>query len=294
MASPKSTPKATSAAAAAVASQSEADCRLIVAAGDKGATGKSFTMTQLIEWYLLRAPSLSLSITDPDTKHRTLTKIFGAEGTHPLAAPHRVESVDFAGAEGMPLIDNVVRAFAVDPTARISLVDGVANQFADTMLKWARDVRLYELTEEYGFRVTYILMMDEMGVSVEQARKLVAEVGPRADYLVVRNCKKSFRVPWDTAAADDLRKKVIEEFGGAEISLEGLSLDIFKLADGQATGQLYSIRSIAEERACPADSFTRNRAISAWARMLEQFDAAARVVLPPNELTAFLTARGVR
>lgn len=272
-----------SASPAAAAAQIVPDCRLLIAAGDKGSTGKSTMMGCIVEWVRERAPLLPMAVFDPDPQHRTLTKLFGPEGTSPLQAPHRFESVNFEGRDGMPLIDDIVRAFAPGPHAvRLSLVDGVANKFDDTMVKWARDVELYELTQEYGFRVTFMLMMNEVGSTVEQARRLVDEMGDRADYLVVRNCKVTNSLVWDTAGAAELRAKVLEQFKGCQVTLEGFSWDQVKLVDGQADAKLYTVRALADAEG-PADSFSRNRSKSTWRRIVQQLDSAARVILPPNE-----------
>jgi hypothetical protein len=261
-----------------------ADCRLIIMAGDKGGSGKSTTLACMIEWLQRTHSGMPLAVFDPDARHRSLTKLFGPSGTSPLKSPHHLISCDFDGREGQHLIDDVVRAFAVgEPPARISLVDGVANKFEDTLIRWARNVDLYTLTQEFGFRVTYVLVMNEVSSTFQQAAQLVQEVGNKADYLVVRNCKMTTNLVWDSAAATGLRERVLGELGGCEVTIEGLSADQVKVLDAQSFEVPYTLASLAEGRS-QADTFTRNRARSAWERTVKQFGAAAKVILPPSEV----------
>lgn len=252
------------------------DRRLVIAACPKGSSGKSTTLAALIEWYLRRENQPALAVFDPDTVHHTLSRIFGRDGGSELQAPHRVEEVDWRDSAGEVSIDKVVRVLYADRNpAMVSVVDGVANQMVDVM-KWSRSVRLFEMAEELNFRVTFVVIVDEVGDTVLHARALFDEVGDRADYVIVRNEKKLATLPWDSSAE---RTRAREALAAIEVTLKAQTLDVQRYLDGQVDDKPHSLFEATQQG---LDLFVRRRATSLWESFSTEMEAAEKLVLPPQ------------
>lgn len=258
----------------ATATVADYDRRIIIGACPKGASGKSTALAAVTEFLRQRPGSPTLAVFDPDTVHKTLFNIFGQDGSAPLGEPHRVEQVDWRGALGEVVIDRVVRVlFDEASPAMVSLVDGVANQMGD-VLKWTRSVELFDMAEQLNFRVTFLVLVDEVGDTVLHARSLFDEVGTRADYVIVRNLKKLGTLPWD---GSDERERALGELGAVEVRFPGMTLDVQKFLDGQVDGKPHSLFDASQQA---RDMFMRARARNLWTELSKDFTAAEKLLLP--------------
>jgi hypothetical protein len=256
--------------------QTQFDRRVVIATGSKGSCGKSTILLQLVDWMREHPAHPTMAVFDPDNEHRTLERAFGAVGAHPLPAPHVFERLDWRGDDGQVVIDRVVRVlYSTTPNPPVvSLVDGVANQMKD-VLEWATLTQIFQMGEELGFRVTFLLCVDEVEDSATAASKLLNTVGAGADYVVVRNLKSSSTLPWDSTPA---RKKAAD-LGAVEISIEGFTADLKAFVQGRADGAPHSVLGGVNQK---QDGFLTRRALSVWSELTGQLSKAERLLLPPQ------------
>ena len=256
--------------------QPQFDRRVVIATGSKGSCGKSTILLQLVDWMREHPAQPIMAVFDPDADHKTLERAFGAEGAHPLPAPHVFERLDWRGDDGQVVIDRVVRVLysTTQNPPVVSLVDGVANQTKD-VLEWATLTQIFQMGEELGFRVTFLLCVDETDDSAKAASKLLNTVGAAADYVVVRNLKSSSTLPWDSTPA---RKKAAD-LGALEVSIKGFTADLKAFVQGGTDGAPHSVLGGINQK---GDGFVARRSLSVWSDLTAQLSEAERLLLPPQ------------
>jgi hypothetical protein len=244
--------------------------RVIIAVQPKGSAGKTTWGAAFIAWVVQTQPGVRLVAYDPDTTHRTLTKIFGPEGTTPLKAPHALRPLDWRGDDGNVVLDSVMRALSGDFT--LAFVDGVANQAVD-VFTWAEDVKLFREADAAGIGLTFVIPVDETAETAKCAIDALKEIGGRATVLIVRNEKKRRQLPFDLAW---------QEAGASvprcqQMTLRGWSPDVTAFLQGTGTGRPNSLWQATQQR---IDSFTRNRAETYWENFLAEIGNVSAVLLP--------------
>lgn len=278
------------------------DKRLIIAAGSKGSSGKSTILLNLVDWLRYEVPTEpSIAVFDPDGEHRTLYRaLHSTAPSGGLKPPHIFETLDWRKAdERHVVIDRIVRVLcAPAPIPKkgetlilppcISLLDGVANQTEDVLF-WADDAKIFDLGAEMGFRVTFLLCVDNANDTAQAAKYLVEQVGNKADYVIVRNLKMGFnQVAFDSMP---IREKVLNEYGGGEITLDGYSVDVkiacegYKSKSGHADSPPKSLWLAAQGDYAEADRFTMGRALNRWGQLVTQFERCRNLLLPDQHHT---------
>jgi hypothetical protein len=269
------------------------DKRIIIAAGAKGSSGKSTILLNLVDWYRQLEREPVLAVFDPDTGHKTLSRALHPEASFGLKPPHVFETMDWRGAEERHVvIDRIVRILCAPvapgekPEAKpcVSLLDGVANQMGDVMF-WAKEIDLFALGKELGFRVTFLLCVDDAEDTGASAKEIVDRVGDRADYVIVRNLKHGGQnLSFDMTKT---RLRVMNELGGGEITFDGFSKDLKVICEGTplsaADAQTAEPKSLwrvsqAGDRMVMARAFTR------WNTLSDQFNRCRKFLLPDQYL----------
>jgi hypothetical protein len=294
-------------AAPAAAPTTFYDKRIIIAAGAKGSSGKSTILLNLVDWYRQMESPPVLAVFDPDAGHRTLTRALHPETSLGLRPPNVFETMDWRRAEEKHVvIDRIVRILCApvavddvpkdrrnDPAALmeaaankpcISILDGVANQMEDVMV-WAKEIDVFALGQELGFRVTLLLCVDDADDTGTSAKAIVDRVGNRADYVIVRNLKHGGQsLHFDISKT---RQRVLNEMGGGEITLDGFSKDVKGICEGTVSASeaqpaepksLYRVAQ-AGDRMVMARAFTR------WNTLVDQFDRCRHLLLPSQFVT---------
>jgi hypothetical protein len=255
--------------------------RLIIGFQPKGSVGKSTYISALVEWYVHVCPAKPVvSIFDPDTTNKTLTRIFGHDGTSALKAPHTLHPINLRKSQGNLVLDSVMRVFDAGGGCNISVVDGVANHGADIM-NWVDQISLYEMADENNIDITFLIPVDETEDTVRNASAAINEIGGRADVLIVRNEKKSDELPWDRAR---------EYASGKGVEIPRLHTtrigrwteDVVLYVQGTATGEPHTLFDCTRQT---VDSFARARAKNFWRDFISEIESVQQVLLPGKSPT---------
>jgi hypothetical protein len=245
-------------------------------------------LLNLIDWMLEHPSSPVISVFDPDDSHRTLTRACDSRLPGGLKPPHVFETMNWRTADEKHLVlDKMIRIICApaqaspEPVPSIAILDGVANQMADVLF-WADELNLFELGKDMGFRVTFLLCVNDVGDSTLAARDLVEHVGNRADYIVIRNMKgqgPDGTLSWD---ACETRRRVLNELGGGEMTIDGFTKDLAVMSDppnipGFERQPPKSLLGVFKH----GDTVTRSRALKKWDELSRRFDSVERLLLPP-------------
>lgn len=239
--------------------KTETGKRLILSATDKGGVGKSFTCIQLTQWIKEHPSKVKFRAFDPDHANNTLSRFH----------PDVTSFIDVNSPESM---DQVVTALT---EYDLSIVDGLGSQQKKSFGSWAEEIRLFDVADEIGFGVTFVLVIEEDSDAIMQAREAMERWRNRVDWIIVRNLKQNANVfLWNGTKAEQLAK----ELGAIEIVLEKLyphlAHDCTKL--GLPISELRE-----HEKTTILD---RNRLKTAWNKMSEEFKKAEKYILPSTVL----------
>ncbi|AHF95023.1 hypothetical protein OPIT5_00370 (plasmid) [Opitutaceae bacterium TAV5] len=208
---------------------------------------------------------------------RTLSRIFGPEGSTPLTPPHLFQSIDWRGDDGNIVLDNVCRTLiAGDARADVAVMDGVANQDQD-VFEWAKDIRLYTNASRYGFDITFAIPVDATDDTTKAAIASINEIGGRADVVIVRNEKERRLLPWDGA----LRSSGVEIPRLYQTTFRGMSADMVGHLQGTSAGIPHSLYALMSQK---FDTFTADRAVTHWEAFCTEMERLSPVLLPDNLL----------
>ena len=272
------------------------DKRIIIAAGPKGSSGKSTILLNLIEWFLKLESKPTLAVFDPDQNHKTLTRALHPEAPGGLQPPHQFSSLDWRNTEARHVeIDRIVRVLCapLEPDQVeadkpcITIMDGVANQM-DDVLFWANEIQLFDnLAETLGFRITLLICVDDTDDTALAAKDTIERVGSKADYIIVRNLKHGGKtLSYDQAAS---RERVLNEYGGGEITFEGMTRDLKVLCEGTAdkAADISNPCSLWQAAKC-GDMITATRALTRWSELERQFRRCAHLLLTQDHYEKLL------
>ena len=255
-AKPKAQPSEPTAVAATLAALQPVnlrDRRLIVPATEKGGQGKSTMMVHVAEWLFKQHPELNIALFDPCVLFGTMFKTFGPSGGRPLAALPvppgagrrtitRVDPTDHA--IGLRALDPAINAITEND---VVIIDGVGGQFSSGFAEWARGLGGMEIvSEDFNFRLTYVLCMTEEPGTVRDAQALMGQHGTGADYLIFRVEKDKPFLPWDMEEAAPVRE-LAANLNAVVVTAEKWDLEIATLLrGGAAPDSLTTLVGVAE------------------------------------------------
>ncbi len=138
--------------------------------GEKGGVGKSVTARVLAQYFIDKA--IPFSGFDTDRSHQSFRRFYAE-----YASPVVVDSF-----EGLDAIGSVLESRPGQPV----IVD-LAAQTSAPLSRWIQEASLFEVFAELGVQVNFWHVMDDGADSVELLRNLVAQYGPTAHYIIVKN-----------------------------------------------------------------------------------------------------------
>ncbi len=229
--------------------------RLILSATSKGGVGKSYVTINLIEW--LQSLGTPFVAFDPDWCNSTLTRFY--------------ESAEFIDISEEVHLDNVIRAFERTDLVIADGVGSLQTKFVD----WLEEARVFEMREQLGLEITFIVIIEEDKETVFQAGQAAKRVGNNANWLVVRNLKTS---PVTEIYDGSNARKELLALGAREITIERLPWNLNSMLQKSSK----SINGLIQD-----DSvffLERQRLRSYQQRLFEEFAGARDVLLPDSSL----------
>jgi hypothetical protein len=228
--------------------------RIIVSVSNKGGVGKSFFLIQLIEWLKEHPSKPTFAAFDPDEANKTLLTF------------HK-DCTEFIDTDQGNALDRVVMVLNdVD----VSILDGLGSQQKKTIIAWLKDVDIFQAAEELGFRVTFVVMVEEDRDVILQTKSLLDDIGDKVDWVFALNRKNAKNsLLWENSSA----RKIGLGLGGIEINVE-------RLMESSAiylTKETLSVRKAVDQAPNLLD---RNRFRGLWRRMSEEFAKAEAYFLP--------------
>lgn len=238
--------------------------RFILEATDKGGVGKTFVMTQLIQYLKEEYPGLNLKAYDPDEANKSL----------------------LAFQEDITSMVNVEDPLALDRMALnlqeydVVLVDGLGSQQTNVFQHWIEDTSLLDVLEELGAKPTFLLVVTDDRENIKQARRILEMRGDRVEWLIVRNrlTPRQMERPDDRSSTDlwlgSETRKLALELGAKEILFPELVPTFAKLLNKDMIP--VSVGASSEVY----DVLARNRYKTTWRKIKAAFDNAKEVILP--------------
>lgn len=207
--------------------------RIILVTGDKGGTGKSLTSRLLLD--VLHDKSKNCLAYDCDQSNPQLARHYGK-------LPSGVKGLKLNERGGADALQDDLENFSPE----VSLVDlpaGAAEYFEGI----AKDIRLFQNAEVFGYRITMVSVLGRVKDSVVQLKKLISFCEDRVDYVIAKNLYWGSEEKF-TRYNDSKTRELVLQLGGAEICIPELFDDIFDVIDANdltfreaLTSQLFTL-----------------------------------------------------
>lgn len=207
--------------------------RIILVTGDKGGTGKSLTSRLLLD--VLRDKNRNCLAYDCDQSNPQLARHYGKLSSG-------VKGLKLNERGGADALQDDLEKFSPE----VSLVDlpaGAAEYFEGI----AKDIRLFQNAEAFGYRITMVSVLGRVKDSVVQLKRLISFCEDRVDYVIAKNLYWGSEDKF-TRYNNSKTRQLVEELGGKEICIPELFDDIFDVIDANdltfrdaLTSQLFTL-----------------------------------------------------